>query len=135
MTRLLRNVTIIFGLLLSPTLFAAELPAEKSPTASLVLTPARCVALHQGQVCYQRVQISWSSSAAGSFCLYQQDQTEPLHCWQDQSEATLDFEFAADTSQLFQLRNVDQQILAETALEVAWIYKASTRRKTHWRLF
>lgn len=105
------------------------------PSASLILTPGRCVALHQGQVCYQRVQISWSSSLTENYCVYQQDLAAPLQCWQQQWEATLDVEFAADDSRLFQLKDRDQQVLAEATLEVAWVYKTNTRRKTHWRLF
>ena len=133
------------GALIIVLLLTAAMPlcANDSPTkmqaeaisASLLLTPARCVALHQGQICYQRVQISWSSSALGNYCVYQQGQTEPLHCWQQQSEATLEIEFAADRSGVMQLKDDDQHVIAEAILEVAWVYKANTRRKTHWRLF
>lgn len=104
-------------------------------SASLLLTPARCVALHQGQMCYQRVQISWSSSKTGNYCVYQQEREKALHCWQQQSEATLEIEFAADRSSLVQLKNDQQQVVAEATFEVAWVYNANTRRKTHWRLF
>lgn len=114
-----------------------ETPATVTATepASLLLAPARCVALHQGQVCYQRVQISWSSFVAGHYCLYLETQPHPLQCWQDQNQGTLEFEFASHSSQLLQLKNTQQHILAEANMEVAWVYKANTRRKTHWRLF
>lgn len=103
--------------------------------SSLLLTPARCVALHQGQMCYQRVQVSWSSFAPGNYCLYQEPQTQPLHCWQEQTQGTYVFEFASDTARVLQLKNGQQQVVAESTMEVAWVYKANTRRKTHWRLF
>ncbi len=103
--------------------------------ASLLLTPARCVALHQGQVCYQRVQISWSSFAAGNYCLFQEATPQPLYCWQEQTQGTFVYEFASDSSLLLQLKNIQQQVVAESTMEVAWVYKANTRRKTHWRLF
>ncbi len=135
MTTQVRNLIIIAGLVLAPALAAAEAAAPQPASASLILSPSRCVALHQGQVCYQRVQISWSSSRAGDYCLYPQDQLAPLHCWQQQSEATLDVEFAADQSRQYVLKDQQGQALADATLEVAWVYKANTRRKTHWRLF
>lgn len=104
-------------------------------TSSLLLTPARCVALHQGQVCYQHVQISWSSFAQGNYCVYQEAQIQPLYCWQDQTQGAFTFEFASDTARVLQLKNGQQQVVAEATVEVAWVYKANTRRKTHWRLF
>ncbi len=104
-------------------------------TSSLLLTPARCVALHQGQVCYQHVQISWSSFAQGNYCVYLESQSQPLHCWQEQTQGAFNFEFASDTAWVLQLKNGQQQVVAEATMEVAWVYKANTRRKTHWRLF
>ncbi len=113
---------------------AADMSAGRDPS-SLLLTPARCVALHQGQVCYQRVQVSWSSYLQGNYCLYQAGKTQPLQCWQEQTQGALMFEFASDATGVLQLKNGQQQVVAEATMEVAWVYKANTRRKTHWRLF
>jgi hypothetical protein len=130
-----QGIRIAALLLLGCTqIHAEELPSTHE-AASVLLTPARCVALHQGQVCYQRVQISWSSSVVDNYCIYQENLTNPLHCWQQQNQGTLVYEFASDDSRLLQLKNSRQQTIAESTLEVAWVYKANTRRKTHWRLF
>lgn len=128
-------------LLMAAGAFAADEAPQSAATttttepASLLLTPARCVALHQGQICYQRVQVSWSSFAAGNYCVYQEGQEQPVQCWQGQTEGSFAFEFASDSSRLLQLKNAQQRVVAESSMEVAWVYKASTRRKTHWRLF
>lgn len=128
--------TLIALLAVSVSLRAETLPVpQQHPAASLLLTPARCVALHQGQTCYQQVQISWSTSLAGNYCLYQQDQVLPLRCWQGQTQGNVEYEFAGETSQQLQLRDAEKILIAESTLEVAWVYKASSRRKTHWRLF
>lgn len=135
MRRFIQGIRIALLLVLTVEVCAAdEVTAVAEPT-SLLLTPARCVALHQGQVCYQRVQISWSSFAAGNYCVYLEEQAQPLHCWQDQTQGTFMLEFASDSSRLLQLKNAQQKIVAEAGMEVAWVYKANTRRKTHWRLF
>lgn len=103
--------------------------------ANLQLKPGRCVALHQGQVCYQRVQLQWRAQA-GNYCLYQKGAGHPLHCWQNVDAGDYIYAFASDTSVQLQLIDTQTQaIVAQAELEVAWVYKANTRRKTQWRLF
>ncbi len=105
-------------------------------TAQLHLKPNRCVALHQGQVCYQKIQLSWNAPQAGNYCLYQQYTETPVFCWQGVIAGQYQYEFSSDTSVQLQLVNVQTKTpVATAALEVAWVYKANTRRKTHWRLF
>lgn len=132
---MVRNLLMICSifLLIVNTVQADDNFAE---AAQLQLKPNRCVALHQGQVCYQKIQLSWSVPQAGNYCLYQQYTDAPLFCWQDVSAAEYEYEFSSDTSVQLRLVNVDTKTsLATASLEVAWVYKASTRRKTHWRLF
>ncbi|MDO8342351.1 MAG: DUF3019 domain-containing protein [Cellvibrio sp.] len=142
--RMFQGLLITMAMLLSPvwcvagetvTNTAADNPLNVTTQASVLLTPVRCVALHQGQVCYQRIQISWSSAQAGDYCIYVDTQAQPLQCWQAQIQGSFSYEFASAQSQQFQLQNAQQQLLAETTMEVAWVYKSNTRRKTHWRLF
>ncbi|HSX51429.1 MAG TPA: DUF3019 domain-containing protein [Cellvibrio sp.] len=103
--------------------------------ANLQLKPGRCVALHQGQVCYQRVQLQWRAQV-GNYCLYQKGARHPLHCWQNVDAGNYVYAFASDTSVQLQLIDTQTQaIVAQAELEVAWVYKANTRRKTQWRLF
>ncbi len=116
--------------------YAAVADEAASAAAQLQLKPQRCVALHQGQMCYQSVQLFWRAPQAGHYCLYQQSAETPIHCWQNVAAGQFQYEFASDTSLDLQLVNVqDNKILATATLEVAWVYKANTRRKTHWRLF
>lgn len=104
--------------------------------AQLHLKPNRCVALHQGQVCYQNIQLSWTAPQAGHYCLYQQSTDAPVFCWQGVAEGQHHYEFASATSVQLQLVNLPTKTPVATAtIEVAWVYKANTRRKTHWRLF
>ncbi len=102
----------------------------------LQLKPNRCVALHQGQVCYQNIQLSWSANQQGNYCLYQQYGEVPLYCWQSVAAGQYQYEFASDTPMHLQLVNMHTKTPVATAtIEVAWVYKANSRRKTHWRLF
>lgn len=114
----------------------AQVNAPAAEAMLLQLKPNRCVALHQGQVCYQTIQLLWSTPQVGHYCLYQENIAQPLHCWQSVNAGEFSYEFASDASVQMQL--VDAQtkaVVAQTGLEVAWVYKANTRRQTHWRLF
>ncbi len=105
-------------------------------SAQLRLKPNRCVALHQGQVCYQKIQLFWSVPQAGDYCLYQQHTETPLYCWQNVAASEYQYEFSSNTSTQLQLVNIQTKtVVATAALEVAWVYKSNTRRKTHWRIF
>jgi hypothetical protein len=136
MSRLIQGFGLILMLIVTAAAVADTPPvATTAEAVSLLLTPRRCVALHQGQICYQRVQVSWSSVTTGDYCIYQGAQLQPLHCWQGQTQGVFEFEFASDASLLLQLKNAKQEVVGESSMEVAWVYKANTRRKTHWRLF
>lgn len=146
MGRIFQGLLIIAAILCSPLWCIADdasvnaslnnsASENTSTQASMLLTPVRCVALHQGQVCYQNVQISWSSAQAGNYCVYIDNQQQPLRCWQGQAQGSYAYEFASAQSQLLQLKNTQLQVVAQVTMEVAWVYKSNTRRKTHWRLF
>jgi hypothetical protein len=136
MFRLIQGIGLILLPIVTTTAVADTPPVSTTAeTVSLLLTPRRCVALHQGQICYQRVQVSWSSVTSGDYCVYQETQVQPLHCWQGQTQGRFEFEFASDASLLLQLKDARQEVVGESSMEVAWVYKANTRRKTHWRLF
>ncbi len=102
----------------------------------LRIKPARCIALHEGQVCYQKLNISWQAGLADSYCLYQQDNKTPLMCWENVAAGKWSYEFEGATTQKFVLlRKQDAKQIAEVSIEVAWVYDASSKRESHWRVF
>lgn len=113
----------------------ADEPQASSPVL-LQSKPNRCVALHQGQVCYQTVQLSWYTEQMGDYCIFQAQAEEPLHCWQGVAEGEYIYAFASETPVILHLvDNRTKARIAETTIDVAWVYKTSSRRKTHWRIF
>ncbi|MEN0038769.1 MAG: DUF3019 domain-containing protein [Cellvibrio sp.] len=108
----------------------------EAPIAQLQSKPNRCVALHQGQVCYQDIVLYWHADRSGEYCIYQKQAQEPLHCWQAQASGEYRYAFASDSPVQLQLVSMNNKTpVAEMQIDVAWVYKANTRRKTHWRLF
>lgn len=102
----------------------------------LHIKPTRCIALHEGQVCYQTLNISWKAEVADTYCLYQQDNKVPLMCWENIASAKWSYEFEGKSTQKFMLlRKQDAKQIAEVSIEVAWVYDANSRRESHWRIF
>jgi len=103
---------------------------------SLEVTPPRCVALHQGQICYQSAQLAWQAPQAGRYCLFISNDAQALKCWEHQDIGNFTFDFQSPHTLTFRLRNMHtHQDLVQTQLSVAWVYGKEKRRRTSWRLF
>lgn len=97
--------------------------------------PRKCVALKQGNTCYQDIDVFWRTPAAGHYCLYLQTRDSPLECWQDSRQGKYEFEFAEAASANLLLRDEkNNRLVEQIEIEVKWVY--SSRRKTSaWRVF
>lgn len=136
MQKLIVKEWIVFLALLVLSVVKAHASETDSPTATLNLKPARCVALHQGQVCYQSLKIYWSAHKTGDYCLHHKDTQTALGCWESAASGEMVYEFSSDRSTALHLvHKVDGQIIAEAIIEVAWVYDSNRRRKSHWRVF
>ncbi len=128
----LTNTRLVFCLclfaILTKTAFAEE--------NRLSLKPARCVALHEGQRCYQTVSITWHTAIKETLCIYQQNVSEPLTCWDNQDSGTMKIDFEESSTTTFYLQRMqDNKVLSEVAFEVAWVYDTRSHRDSHWRIF
>ena len=103
--------------------------------ASIRLKPAKCVSLHQGQVCYADVELSWQSQEKQSYCLLSNTQSKPLACWKNASEGVFSGEVSSNTNVLFTLiKQGDSTPLASAEMKMAWVYK-KRRAAVSWRVF
>lgn len=104
--------------------------------SQLGVKPQTCVSLHQGQLCYVNLQLSWQLVTAGDYCLYQSAQSEPLQCWAQASQGSLSLKLAVVDTVQFYLRPKDQaQVLATSELSVSWVYEKKQKSRLTWRLF
>lgn len=101
----------------------------------LLVKPERCIALNQGQVCYQKVLLQWQTEQNSSFCLRLKGEQEPLQCWQEVSQGSLEFDVQSKVDQGFELVGSEGDVVAVTQVEIAWVYKNRNKRQTSWRLF
>jgi hypothetical protein len=103
---------------------------------SLEVEPQRCVALHQGQVCYQSTNLVWHAPKTGHYCLYISNTTVSLQCWKGVQTGFFIHDFQSPHALTFRLRNMHtQQDLVQTQLNVAWVYANKKRQRSSWRLF
>ncbi len=109
----------------------------KADSNELTMTPSSCVALNQGQLCYQTIAVNWQASIEGEYCLYQRPIKKPLYCWsagRHVGKAQLEFEFSETV--IYELKRLGSlELIAESEVEVTWVYSKRKRRRTSWRLF
>lgn len=113
----------------------SSVTAETMSGVTIKLQPGKCVSLRQGQTCYADVRLEWQADNAADYCLYNNLQTEPLQCWQQQRGGRFEREVASDKNVVFTVQlSGNQQALASAELKMAWVYKAR-RTATSWRVF
>ena len=117
------------------TAWAQEAEQSSASKASIRLKPAKCVSLHQGQVCYADVELNWQAHTTGSYCLLSTTQTEPLACWTSTAHGEFKGEVSSDTNVVFTLtRQGINTPLATAEMKMAWVYKKK-RSSVSWRVF
>ena len=113
-----------------------ESAADEATLIDFQVKPDRCIALRQGQVCYQKVSFTWSPQLDRALCLIEKGKEEPLECWSNNIPHQFKFSFEADSEKTYQLQEQQSSvILAEVKISVAWVYKNSEKVSTGWRLF
>ena len=126
------SIAVLTGFLLKPA-FAA--PPENNQSI-LKVSPERCVALRQGQTCYQLVTFSWQQAQVGNYCLVELSTNKALQCWQQAQLGVFELDFQSRENKEFALRQQGQdENIATTVVTVAWVYKSSKRPKSNWKLF
>lgn len=104
--------------------------------ANFSVKPRKCVALHQGQTCYQKLKFNWKIPQQGEFCLHLVSQTQPLVCWRSGERTRFEYEFKSTRGERFQIRSKNSlSHIAELEVITAWVYKSKKRKTGSWRLF
>ena len=103
---------------------------------TLHLKPQQCIAVHQGKECFADVELTWRIKVKGDYCLYSSQQTKALKCWQNSNQGEFAKEVSSTTNVLFFLKNtVNDKVIISKELEMAWVYKKTSRSHLSWRMF
>lgn len=112
---------------------------EKSNATSELafsLKPIRCVTLHQGQACYQKLDFTWNTPGETRFCLFDATHSIEILCWNGNELSSHSMAFESDINIIYQIRaDVKDVVLKEITVEVAWVYKSRRSNSSRWRLF
>ena len=109
---------------------------NSSKEEQLAVTPLRCVALRQGQICYQGVTFRWHQPEVGNYCLVELSSSDNIKCWSNVKTGEVEFDFQSDKSLSYGIQQVDEPTNLSTArITVSWVFKSSKRPKASWKLF
>lgn len=128
------SLTIIVGAFV----FAATLQeaiAEPAPV-ELHVKPQRCISLHRGQTCYQKLTFRWSTPSTGEYCLHNERSGRVMACWRGSEKISYEYELQAAQTTRFTIKESGQgEVLANVSVQVASVYRSPERSSSRWRLF
>lgn len=76
---------------------------EKSPM--LIASPSVCELAAGTYLCSMKAALIWEMPKAGHYCLYEQEELEPLQCWQNQWSGSHVMVFESDKPVTYILRS------------------------------
>jgi hypothetical protein len=123
----------VFSLLQPLTLLA-----QARPTVEFSLKPHLCVLAGNESECKDRLVVEWKNLRAEDIspCLYQEQASEPLFCWQKSQVGRTEFKASLTKTTTFELRTEQQQLLAREVFEVIYTRKSSRHsRRNPWSFF
>lgn len=101
----------------------------------LHVKPGQCVALHQGQECYQTLLFTWQVNSSDEYCLVQERLRTPVVCWRGSERTAHQLAFRDNQQTQFDLQiKASGESVADVMVDVAWVYK-QRKRRSGWRLF
>jgi hypothetical protein len=129
-----RKLTLLCFIFLSLTI---SVNAQEGSELSNALSakPERCIALNEGQMCYQQISFTWQAKKSAYYCLRIVDENKQLFCWENSKQASYDYDLQSKTNKTFELIDAKGNVIATTSIEIAWVYKAKSQRPVTWRLF
>lgn len=111
---------------------ASTAPADCAGSLCWQVSPQICVTEQPGQLCETALQLSWQSPTPISACLYLAEQK--LHCWQNSYGGQWQQQLSWQNTDL-SLRDADDSLLLQTALQVQSRKPARRRLNSPWSLF
>jgi len=125
----MKNIKTIFIVLM--IVFIGKLTAEEGQSSvyGLFLSPENCFLLGKSKECDILVSIIWKVSKSGSYCLYNNQSSIAIDCWNNRKQASKEIMLILEKDVVFELRDRKaNKIIFKTSLK---LYKkvSSLRRK------
>lgn len=116
---------------------APALAQSALPGITFAITPRLCVLAEKETACEDKLEISWIAAEPRSVCLYRNDKTLPLRCWEDEFGGRHRFALSIADNVVFSLREIDRdQLVASAEFEVVRDQPEYRRRRRNpWSFF
>ena len=112
-----------------------KLTATNARVGQLSLQPNQCVALRKNRDCFATIEMLWSATEKGNYCLVTRSPKRALACWSNAEQGTFVYQFASrNTIEFILIEQNSKQVLSQSKVEVSWLYN-STNKRRRWRLF
>lgn len=111
--------------------------AQTQPRILLSIKPGLCVLGENEIECRDQLRVKWKANLIYSLCLYQEEKSQSLYCWQSTKEGEYQFGFVASENTQFELRDSQtQQILAVKTFKILTDHNNTRqRRRNPWSFF
>jgi Protein of unknown function (DUF3019) len=113
--------------------------ADVSLKPSLVFSikPGLCVLGEDEIECQDQLRVKWKANSIYSLCLYQQANSQFLHCWPATQEGEYQFSFVGRENTAFELRDKQtQKTMATKVFKILSDHNTSrNRRRNPWSFF
>lgn len=127
---------LLFLFLCLCTLTSRAVQANDQLPITLKVKPDKCIALHKGQTCYQKVWFSWRLDSDQQYCLYEVSRKVPLVCWEGSERRSFLYRFESSESRQYQIvQSEERKLIAEVEIVLSWVYRSRRNSSRGWRLF
>ena len=125
------------------TTVPAKLPTKASLVASIVASPNACTLEPLEEVCEMTFHVIWDTPEEGNYCLFEDNEDEPLKCWIETNRGSVELEFSGhilEEYKMYLLLNSKTEItVATVTVPISGTLKqrqrAQRRRRGFWRMF
>ncbi len=102
-----------------------------------MVKPKLCVLSSEEETCQDTLEILWAAQARKSVCLFQNNKTLPLRCWENESKGRHAVEIKTGEDIEFQLREIeDKKLVVAELFEVVQDQQQFRRkRRNPWSFF
>lgn len=107
------------------------------PSLVFSIKPGLCVLGEDEIECRDQLRVKWKANTIYSLCLYQQENSQSLHCWHGTQEGEYQFSFVGRENTAFELRDKKtQKTIATKIFKILSDHNANrNRRRNPWSFF
>lgn len=110
--------------------------SEKLKEPLLIASPNTCELAKGTFLCEMKAALIWETAKQGDYCIYELDETMPIHCWQNAWSGRYVLSFQSNKTVTYLLKQQTKQTeLTRTSINVIGTLEQRMRAKRRSRFF